>query len=82
MRVTKQTLATEWLVTDRWFISFLTLLMSNLLWQTMEENASLYFSVTLVEREEQESESHAKLFQIQPSGHESCLSFISQYFGL
>ena len=82
VRVTKQTLPTEWLVTDRWFISFLTLRMSSLLWQTVEEDASLYFNVTLVEREEHESESHAKLFEIQASGHESCLSFVSQYFGL
>ena len=82
VRVTKQTLPTEWLVTDRWFISFLTLRMSSLLWQTVEEDASLYFNVTLVESEEHESESHAKLFQIQASGHESCLSFVSQYFGL
>ena len=80
VRVTKQTLPTEWLVTDRWFISFLTLRMSSLLWQTVEEDASLYFSITLVGREVQESDSHAKLFQIQPSGHESCLSFVSVFW--
>ena len=70
----------EWFVTDKWFISFLTLLMSNLLWQTVEEDASHYFSVTLVERKVQESDSHAKLFQIQPSGHETCLSFCLSVF--
>ena len=42
---------------------FLTLLMSSLLWLTVEEDASLYFSVTLVGREVQESESQTKLFQ-------------------
>ena len=82
VQVTKQTFTTEWLVTYRWFfISFLTLLMSSLLWPTVKD-VSLYFSVTLVGREVQESDSHAKLFQIQPSGHESCLSFVSVFWSV
>ena len=80
VRVAKQTPTTAWFVTDKWLISSLTLLMSSLLWQTVEEDASLYFTVTLVERKVQESESHAKLLQIQPSGHETCLSFCLSVF--